>query len=61
VSYYTHKHTGDTVLEIGRAHDCTPGRRTTEQVMFMRADDPKSIFTIDADCWATVYAPEVPA
>ena len=61
MSYFRHKNTGDTVLEIGRAHDCTPGRSTTEQVIFMRPDRPSTLLTIDADAWATLYAPEVPA
>lgn len=59
--YFTHKHTGDTVLEIGRVHDCTPGRSATEQVLFVRADQPSVLLTIDASCWATLYRAEVKA
>lgn len=59
--YYTHKHTGDTVLAIGRTRDCTPGRQSTEQVLFCRADDPMVLLTIDADCFSTVYRAEVKA
>lgn len=59
--YFTHKHTGDTVLEIGRTRDCTPGRQSTEQVLFCRADQPTVLLTIDADCWSTVYRAEQPA
>ena len=60
--YFRHKHTGDLVIEIAQPMDVTPGRKATAQVLFMRADDDfKRLFSIDADVFCTVYAPEVPA
>ncbi len=60
--YFTHKHTGDTVIEIGQAMDVTPGRKATPQVIFMRADDDfRRLLTIDADAFCTLYSPQVPA
>lgn len=61
MSYFTHKFTGDVVLEIGRTQDCTPGRERTEQVLFCRADAPRVLLTIDASSWLTLYRTEARA